>query len=73
MKLKENANELFNKYGLTNIEKIKESIGEDLTDDEFNIVLDDMMKVLKVEVANDLVEDESISESLRNDLGNKLI
>ena len=72
--LKESANELVNKFGLTDIEKIKESLVEELTDKEYEIVLEDVYIALNIEVNNDYNDEtESLNESLRSDLHDKLI
>lgn len=74
MALKENANELVNKFGLTNIKAIKESLVEELTDKEYEIVLEDVYTALNIKVENDFTDKtESINESLRSDLHDKLI
>lgn len=74
MALKESANELVNKFGLTNIDSIKKSLVEELTDNEYKIVLEDVYKALKIEVENDYKDvTESVNESLRTELGKKLI
>ncbi len=77
MALKESANELVNKFDLKDIDKIKESLVEELTDEEYEIVLEDVYKKLNIEVekVNEDFEtkEESLNESLRSDLHDKLI
>jgi hypothetical protein len=74
MALKESANELVSKFGLTDVEKIKESLVEELTDEEYEIVLEDVYTTLNIEVDNDFEDNtESLNESLRSDLHDKLL
>lgn len=74
MALKESANSLVSKFGITDIKQIKESLIEELTDKEYEIVLEDVYTTLNITVDNDYKSDtESITESLRSNLHNKLI
>lgn len=74
MSLRDNANELVNKFGLTDVQKIKESLVEELTDKEYEIVLEDVYKALNIEVKNNYEDNtEMLNESLRSDLHDKLI
>ena len=74
MKLKDNVNELFHKFGVTDIDKIKESLDTELDVSDTNIVFEDVYKELNIIIDNDdYNESDSLNESLRNDLGKKLL